>query len=91
MTSERAQAYGRVMKQLEELGDAKLQPSEQARLREAADTLLFCEDPSRPEVGAALDDVEALVDVLLEADRLTEERAQRLLDDVSACGPLTRV
>jgi hypothetical protein len=91
MTSERAQAYGRVMKQLEELGDAKLQPAEQSRIREAADTLLFCEEASRPECNDALEDVEALVDMLLDADRLTDERARRLLDDVSACGPLTRV
>ena len=91
MTSERAQAYGRVMRQLEELGEAKLQPSEQARIREAADTLLFCEDATRPEAADAHDDVELLVEALLEADRLTDERARRLLDDVSACGPLTRV
>ena len=91
MTSERAQAYGRVMRHLDELGEAKLQQAEQDRLREAADTLLFCEDATRPEVNAALEDVEVLVEALLEADRMTDERARRVLDDVSACGPLTRV
>ena len=91
MTSERAQAYGRVMKHLEELGDAKLRADEQARVREAADTLLFCEDPTGGEAGDAVADVETLVDNLLDADRLTDERARRLLDDLSACGPLTRV
>ena len=91
MTSERAQAYGRVMKHLEELGDAKLRADEQARVREAADTLLFCEDPSRPEAAEATEDVELLVESLLEADRITDELAHRLLDDISACGPLTRV
>jgi hypothetical protein len=91
MTSERAQAYGRVMKHLEELGDAKLRADEQARVREAADTLLFCEDPTGAEAGEALADVETLVDNLLDADRITDERARRLIDDLSACGPLTRV
>ena len=91
MNSERAQAYGRVMKHLEELGDAKLRSEEQARIREAADTLLFCEDPTGPEAGEAVHDVEELVDVLLESDRLTDERARRLLDDLGACGPLATV
>lgn len=91
MTSERAQAYGRVMKHLEELGDAKLRGDEQARIREAADTMLFCEDPSGSEAADALGDVEALVDALLDADRLTDERARRLLDDLAACGPVAHV
>ena len=91
MTSERAQAYGRVLRHLEELGDAKLRPAEQDRIRETADTLLFCEDPTQPEPTQALEDVELLVESLLESDRLTDERARRLLDDLSACGPLTRV
>lgn len=91
MNSERAEAYGRVMRHIEELGDAKLRAEEQARIREAADTLLFCEDPQRPEVADAREDAELLVESLLEADRLTDERAKRMLDDLSACGPLTRV
>jgi len=91
MTSERAQAYGRVMKHIEELGEAKLRPAEQDRVREAADTLLFCEDPTGGEATEALADVEELVDTLLDAERLTDERARRLLDDLAACGPLTRV
>ena len=91
MNSERAQAYGRVMKHLEELGDAKLRPEEQARIREAADTLLFSDDPTGPESHDAVHDVEELVDVLLDSDRLTDERARRLLDDLGACGPLAAV
>lgn len=91
MTSERAQAYGRVMKHLEELGDAKLRDEEQARIREAADTVLFAEDPRSPEATDAIHDVETLVDLLLESDRMTDERARRLLDDLGACGPLASV
>jgi hypothetical protein len=91
MNSERAQAYGRVMRHLEELGGAKLQPTEQHRIREAADTLLFSEDPTRDEVVDAQEDAEALIEGLQESDRLTEERSRRLLDDLAACGPLARV
>ena len=41
MTSDRTQAYGRVVKTLEDLGPAKLQPAEQERIRDAADNLIF--------------------------------------------------
>ena len=91
MTSDRAQAYGRVMRHIEELGKGKLRPDEEQRIREAADTLLFSEDAAGPEANDALEDAELLVEALLEADRLTDERARRLLDDLSACGPLTAV
>ena len=47
MTSERTQAYGRVVKTLEDLGPAKLQPAEQDRIREAADNLIFAADLER--------------------------------------------
>src|SRR5436189_6567 len=40
MTAERTQAYGRVMKTLQDVGPAKLQPSEQARVRRALPVLL---------------------------------------------------
>lgn len=45
MTSERAQAYGRVMSTIEDLGPTKLQAGEIERIRDAADTLLFSETP----------------------------------------------
>jgi hypothetical protein len=44
MTSDRTQAYGRVVRTLEDLGPAKLQPVEQERIREAADNLIFAAD-----------------------------------------------
>ena len=53
MTSERSQAYGRVAHTLADLGPTKLLADEQRRVREAADTLLFCED-ARDETAVAL-------------------------------------
>ncbi len=44
MTNERTQAYGRVVQTLAELGPTKLLPGEQARIRDAADTLIFACD-----------------------------------------------
>ena len=44
MTNERTQAYGRVVQTLDEIGATKLLPAEQARIRDAADTLIFASD-----------------------------------------------
>ncbi len=89
MNSERTQAYGRIVKTLEDLGAAKLQPAEQDRLRDAADTLIFAS--SLEEARASLEDIDALAEHLVASDRLSEERAQQLLEDVLACGPVTPV
>jgi hypothetical protein len=91
MTSERATAYGRVVATIEDLGATKLQPEEVERLREAADTLLFSESIDAPGAREALESTDELCRHLVESDRWTEERAQRLSDDVAACGPLTAV
>jgi hypothetical protein len=90
MNSERTQAYGRIVKTLEDLGPAKLLASEQERIREAADTLIFASGPD-DHVVAALDDVQSLADHLAESGRWTEERASALVDDISATGPLAPV
>ena len=90
MTSERTQAYGRIVKTLEDLGPAKLLADEQERIREAADTLIFASGPD-DHVIAALDDVSALAAHLAESGRWTDERATALVDDLSACGPLAPV
>ena len=90
MTSERTQAYGRIVKTLEDLGPAKLLPSEQERIREAADTLIFASGPD-DDVVSAVDDVRALADHLAESGRWTDERAAQLVDDLSDCGPLAPV
>jgi hypothetical protein len=85
MTSnaDRALAYGRVVKTLDELGPTKLQADEQEVIRTAADALIFDEDAYE-----ALAQVEDLAERLVDAERWTPERARALVDDVAACGPL---
>jgi hypothetical protein len=89
MTSDRTQAYGRVVKTLEDIGPAKLQPAEQERIREAADNLIFAVDLD--EARTTLADVEALVEHLVASGRWTTERADQLAADLLACGPVTPV
>ncbi len=91
MNSDRAQAYGRVMKTLDEIAAAKLLDAEQRRIREAADTLLFCETPDAPGATDALEDIDALTRHLVESERWTEERARTLADDVTGCGPVVQL
>ena len=90
MDSDRSQAYGRVVKTLDELGPTKLQAAEQARVREAADTLIFASGPD-DDVISAVDDVRALADHLAESGRWTDERSAELVDDILAAGPLAAV
>lgn len=85
MTSERSQAYGRVMQTLAELGPSKLLAGEQERLRQVADALLFGEEADAAR--AATSDGEALLERLVSSGRWTQERASRLRDDLAACGP----
>ena len=82
MNEQRAHAYGRVVKTLEEMGPAKLQPAEQDTIRQAADALLFDEDDD-----GALARIADLAERLVDAERWSPERAQRLVEDVAACGP----
>src|SRR5215212_7459882 len=88
MTSNRSDAYGRVMRTLDDLGASKFHDHEQAVIREAADTMFFCE---RLETNdAALDAMAAfrdLADSLVQGDRLLPETAARLVDDLEGCGP----
>jgi hypothetical protein len=90
MNSDRTQAYGRIVKTLEDLGPAKLLATEQIRIRDAADTLIFASDADH-DVLAASEDVRALAEHLVESGRWTEERAATLVDDISSCGPLAPV
>ena len=85
MTNERTQAYGRVVQTLEELGPTKLLPAEQARIRDAADNLIFAADPD--EARDALLDMSSLAEHLLKSGRWLEERVDRLVADLLACGP----
>jgi hypothetical protein len=89
MNSERTQAYGRVVKTLEDLGPTKLQPAEQDRVREAADTLIFAADLD--EARDVMADVDQLAEHLVASDRWSDERAKQLVDDLLACGPVTAV
>jgi hypothetical protein len=89
MNSERTQAYGRVVKTLEDLGPAKLQSGEQQRIRDAADTLIFA--AGFDEARTAMEDVDALVEHLVASGRWTSERGQELLQDLLGCGPVAPV
>ena len=85
MTNERTQAYGRVVKTLDELGPSKLLAGEQARIRDAADTLIFASDVE--ETRDALRDIGALAEHLLTSGRWMEERLDALVMNLLACGP----
>ena len=91
MNSERSQAYGRVVKTLEDVAAAKLLEAEQRRIRDAADTLLFCESIDAPGARDALEDLEALRTHLVDSERWSPERAAELADDVAACGPVVQL
>ena len=91
MNSERSQAYGRVVKLVDDLSGAKLHPSEQDTIRQAADALIFCEDlHTDPSAEEALASVYELADHLVESERLTQDGAQQLVADVESCGPFQR-
>jgi hypothetical protein len=92
MTSDRAQAYGRVMDAIQAYEGANLHSNEVQVVREAADALLFCEDLEADPVAAdALGAFHTLTDQLLENGRLGSERVGLLTADVEACGPLAPV
>ena len=87
MTPERANAYGRVIKALSDLGPTKLHDDEQQVIRDAADALLF-EESARglAPARAALAEARELTSRLVESDRLLAETAERLLHDLTDCG-----
>ena len=89
MNSERTQAYGRVVKHLDDLSESKLHPDEQQIVREAADSLLFCEDMATDAAAElALGELYELTDRLVENDRMSSESTLKLTADVEACGPM---
>ena len=88
MSPERSHAYRRVTQTLSDLGASKLQADEQDRIREAADALIFSVDLDQDRAArAALEDVDDLLNALVECGRWTRETAERLADDLYACGP----
>jgi hypothetical protein len=86
MNTERTQAYGRIVKTLDDIGPTKLQRTEQDRIREAADTLIFAS--TAEEARGALRDVDDLAEHLVASGRWTQERADALVDDLATCGPV---
>jgi hypothetical protein len=88
MSPERTQAYRRVMHTLDELGPSKLLSDEQDRIRVAADNLIFSSDLGE-DGGAreALRDTEQLCAALVQSGRWEAVTAERLEQDLRACGP----
>ena len=89
MTNERTQAYGRVVQTLAELGPSKLQRAEQARIRDAADTLIFASDIEATR--EALRDIGKLAELLVSSGRWMEHSVDQLIEAILACGPGTQV
>lgn len=88
MTSQRAHAYARVIRSLDDSGPAELLPRERQRVRNAADALLFCREPRADiEASLAVADLLELHDHLVGTGRWTRQRAEQLTDDIWACGP----
>ena len=88
MSPERSHAYSRVLHTLAELGPSKLQPAEQDRIRNAADSLLFCVGIGRDDdAREAFEDADLLLERLIESGRWERKTARQLADDLWACGP----
>jgi hypothetical protein len=69
-------------------GPDALDPREQTLLREAADALFFSEDVAGDsEAGDALAHANDLAGNLVGAERWTPDHAERVLQDLEACGP----
>jgi hypothetical protein len=92
MNSERAQAYGRLMRTVREDGPLALEPGEAALVREAADALLFCESlATDDEARDGLTRVGELAGDLVGSGRWGPDRAEQLLRDIECCGPMAPV
>jgi hypothetical protein len=88
MSPERADAYGRVIHTIKELGPSKLVGEEQDRLRLAADSLIFSSGIESDDAARdALKDAEALCQALVQSGRWEAVTARRLARDVYQCGP----
>jgi hypothetical protein len=86
MNAERAQAYGRVMRTLEEMGPTKLLVTERNLIREAADALLFGGEEASDGIQIVALEVAQLMSQLEESGRWTRESAAALHADIRACG-----
>ena len=92
MNSDRAHAYGRLMRTIREDGPVALEPSESALVREAADALLFCATlAADDEARNGLTRVGDLAGDLVGSGRWGPDRAEQLLRDIECCGPMAPV
>ena len=92
MNATRAEAYGRVVKTLEDLSESKLHEEELQIVRDAADALFFCEDMNAdPSAEQSLAKHYELMDRLVESERVQAETTEKLTADVEACGPFASV
>ena len=80
------------MKAVRTEGPEALQLAEQETIREAADALLFCEDLSwDDEARDGVTRVGDLAGDLVGSGRWAPDRAEQLLRDIEACGPMATV
>ena len=80
------------MKAVRTEGPEALDPAEQEIVREAADALLFCEDLSwDDEARDGVTRVGDLAGDLVGSGRWGPDRAEALLRDIEACGPVAAV
>jgi hypothetical protein len=80
------------MRTVRDEGPDALEPHECALVREAADSLFFCEDLSwDDEAREGLTRVGDLAGDLVGSGRWGPERAEQLLRDIEACGPMAAV
>jgi hypothetical protein len=78
-----------VVRILEGPDGEELRPEELQRIREATDSLFFCEDIELdPAAREAADDIADLAVELVESGRWDEDAAEELVSDVLACGPV---
>ena len=86
MNTERAQAYGEVVRTLADKEATRLLQHEAELLREAADTLVLAPDLD-DAAAVAIDHVEAVTKHLVESGRWEAEEAAQLRVALAACGP----
>jgi hypothetical protein len=92
VTSERAKAYGRLMRTVKDDGPDALTPAECALVREAADALLFCDERAwSDEARQGMTRVGELAGDLVGTGRWGPDRAEQLLRDIESCGPMAPV
>ncbi len=88
MSPERSQAYGRVLHTIEEIGPTKLHADEQEQIRYTADSLLFCADLRTDDATLdSYENTERMLERLVQGGRWERSTADRLSDDLRACGP----